>query len=34
MTVPGMCNAFALFHGYEAGRYAADPDFTWDQLEA
>ena len=34
MTVPGMCNAFALFHGYEAGRYAADPDFTCDQLEA
>ena len=34
MTIPGMCNAFALFHGYEAGRYAADPDFTWDKIGA
>lgn len=34
MTIPGMCNGYALFHGYVAGRYAADENFDWDQLEA
>lgn len=34
MTIPGMCNGFALFHGYEAGRYAANLDFSWDEVKA
>jgi fumarate reductase flavoprotein subunit len=34
MTIPGLCNGYALFHGYCAGRYAADDGFTWDQVGA
>ncbi len=31
---PRMRNAFALFHGYTAGRFCADENFTWDQVGA
>jgi fumarate reductase flavoprotein subunit len=27
MAIPGLCNAFALFHGYVAGRSATNPDW-------
>ncbi|MBR2836684.1 MAG: FAD-binding protein [Coriobacteriales bacterium] len=34
MTIPGLCNAFALFHGYTAGRFASNDDFSWDEVGA
>jgi fumarate reductase flavoprotein subunit len=29
MAIPGLCNAFALFHGYLAGKTAVNPSWTF-----
>jgi fumarate reductase flavoprotein subunit len=29
MAIPGLCNAFALFHGYVAGKSCANPHWTF-----
>jgi fumarate reductase flavoprotein subunit len=31
MAIPGLCNAFALFHGYVAGKSSSNPNWTFEQ---
>jgi fumarate reductase flavoprotein subunit len=33
MVIPGLCNAFAFFHGYVAGKHAANPNWTFADLK-